>query len=138
MNKKNLEGELYELIGTGLSQQADSIDSQMLGRLRRARVEAVSQQHETAWLPRLWHSISANSLVSAPVAQASVAVLVAVFSISLVLAPQHKTGNSLSSGVDIQQNEHRALSEMDVLMSNEDIEFLENLEIYEWLAAEYG
>jgi hypothetical protein len=31
-----------------------------------------------------------------------------------------------------------AVNVMEVLMSNEEMDFLENLEMYEWMEAEYG
>ena len=140
MNKNEVDEvdiTLHDMISAGLSQQADAVDVRMQARLRRARVKAVSANQEPSWLGRLWQTISVPSLVRAPIAQASVAMLVAVFSISLVFTPFNSVSETVS-GAEIQQNGSQALSEMDVLMSNEDMEFLENLEIYEWLVAEYG
>lgn len=138
MNNNLPDAELSNSVRISLAKQVDAIDDNMLARLRRARVAAVSSGQQGGLLQRLWNNISMSPVLSAPVAQASVAMLVAVFSISLVLMPPPLVSKSASSGVDVQQNGRQALSEMDVLMSNEDMEFLENLEIYEWLVAEYG
>lgn len=138
MNNNLPDAELSNSVRISLAKQVDAIDDNMLARLRRARVAAVSSGQQRGLLQRLWNNISMSPVLSAPVAQASVAMLVAVFSISLVLMPPPLVSKSASSGVDVQQNGRQALSEMDVLMSNEDMEFLENLEIYEWLVAEYG
>lgn len=147
MNKKTMsinkaDAALHDMISAGLSQQADTIDARIQARLRRARVKAVSLEQEQSWLARFWQAISVPAVMRMPIAQASVAMLVAVFSISLVLTPAVPVGSNAAdiniSDMKFQPNEAQSLSEMDVLMSNEDMEFLENLEIYEWLAAEYG
>lgn len=148
MNKKIMsideaDNALHDLISTGLSQQADAIDGRMQARLRRARVKAVSAEQEQSWSARFWQAVSVPAVMRMPVAQASVAMLVAVFSISLVLTPAAVPLGNDNAGIGMsdakfQLNEAQSLSEMDVLMSNEDMEFLENLEIYEWLVAEYG
>ena len=142
MNKNKSDNALHEMISADLSQQADAIDARIQARLRRARVKAVSVDQEQPWLMCFWQAVSVPAVMRMPVAQASVAMLVAVFSISLVLTPAVPVSDN-AMGINIsdtkfQPNEAQSLSEMDVLMSNEDMEFLENLEIYEWLAAEYG
>jgi len=141
MNKNKLDvAELHELIGDSLTGQADRLGADTLARLRHARLKAVNNTDNqgNTWLSKVAQIFSVQSLMRAPVAQASVAMLVAIFSVSLVMKSPLPTGSATMSGAEIQQNNQRALSEMDVLMSNEDIEFLDNLEIYEWLVAEYG
>ncbi len=142
MNKNKADTALHDMISAGLAQQAEAIDAKMQSRLRRARIKALSLDQDSAWLVRFWRALSVPTVMRMPVAQASVAALAAVFSISLVLTPASPLGNNVPeiniSDTKLQQNDSKALSEMDVLMSNEDMEFLENLEIYEWLVAEYG
>lgn len=137
MNKNKADIELRHMISVGLSQQAGAIDASMQAKLRRARTKAVSNRDvSSSWLMRMWQLFSVPSVMSAPFAQLSVALLVMIFSLSLVLMPSSPVSEN---GLGMEgQNVVPTTGAMDVLMSNEDMEFLENLEIYEWLVAEYG
>lgn len=55
-----------------------------------------------------------------------------VLTMGIQLAMNHWAEQSLTN-LEVMPN-----NSADVLMSNEDIEFLENMDIYEWLAAEYS
>ena len=131
MNKNKLEAQLLEAINDSLDDQSESLDTSTINRLRQMRMKS-SGWACVRWLP-------VHTIISTPVAPAVVAMLVAIFSVSLVLAPGKPMEQSSTAQVDsLQLGGGGALSEIDILMSNEEMEFLDNLEIYEWLAAEYG
>lgn len=113
---KNAEVELLNKVSQGLTEQCDKLPDTTLRQLslmRRRVLEAPPQKQ-----------FFKQTLLGMPLAPVSAALSVGVLGCALLL----------SSGGDMD----RVVSDEDVLMSNEDMEFLENLELYEWLDAEYG
>ena len=133
------EQQLVASVRRGLDQSVSQLDWQTQAKLTRIRLQALEQP-----VNRPSFGINLASF-SHGFATAAVVTLVT----ALWLLPET---------IDVPQSSHAALpnslpvegqplighltesdvSVMDVLMSTEDIEFLENLEMYEWLAAEYS
>lgn len=115
----------------GLDEAADGLDMRVQSRLRCMRVQAVEAvEHPSVW--RRMRQVN-QSLFTNPVMQGAAFASVATLAVSLWLMPGYQAQNTT-----VYQENGVEVNEMDVLMSNEDMDFLENLEVYEWLEAEYG
>ncbi len=143
MNNKQ-DAEWVDLISRGLDSQSEKLDPLIAARLRRARMQAVaaSQQIAEPWTVGGWLGgvFSARRAVLGGGVMAGAMALVLTLLLTLLLTqgifiPTQETG-SMPDGLVGES----MLNEMDILMFNDDadVEFLENLEVYEWLAAEYG
>ncbi|WP_298607034.1 DUF3619 family protein [uncultured Thiothrix sp.] len=128
--------ESLKALEQGLNREAEHLSPQIQGRLQQARQKALlelnkartvkSQTGFAAWLGA-WSFVDAR-----PRAVLAGLVGATVISLGLQLFFNHLSDNSLSN------SEVSSKNSADVLMSNEDIEFLDNMDIYEWLAAEYS
>lgn len=129
MNNKT-ELELLRGVNQGLTEQCERLPESTLGRLQEARYRVLSETTE----PKRFFE---QTLLGMPFAPLSAALSVGVLSAVLLLMPGSPLHNY--NGESGQAGESGdVIDDVDVLMSNEDMEFLENLEIYEWLDAEYG
>lgn len=130
MNNKT-ELELLRDVNQGLTEQCERLPESTLGRLQEARHRVLC---EATTEPKRFFR---QTLLGMPFAPLSAALSVGVLSAVLLLMPGSPLHNY--SGETRQAGESGdTIDDVDVLMSNEDMEFLENLEIYEWLDAEYG
>ena len=144
MNKNSAGGGLTEQIRRSLDHEVAHLDATTIHQLRRARLRALRagsiaenarESEFSGWLasferrrlfPR-WSTSLAALLVGS----------VLLFSVPVSNSPDLTTPQWTEDGALSAETEPE-LNELDVLMSNEDMEFLENLEVYEWLVAEYG
>lgn len=153
---------LTDQIQQGLNEAADGLDMCVQSRLRRMRAQAVEAvEHPSAW-QRMRRGTN-KWLFMNPVVQGAAFASVTTLAVSLWLMPGYQAGDEqiatlpvMMESVDttnttsiknvtthaqnatVHQENGMEVNEMDVLMSNEDMDFLENLEVYEWLEAEYG
>ena len=128
--------ERLNALEQGLNREADNLSPQLQTRLQQARQQAMAELNvrrlSTAqsgffgWLNSLQLFDFKGSAVLAGLVGAS------VLAMGMQVAINHLSDKSLVS-LEVKPN-----NSTDVLMSNEDIEFLENMDIYEWLAAEYS
>ena len=128
--------ERLNALEQGLNREADNLSPQLQTRLQQARQQAMTdlnvrrlsktQSGFVGWFNSLRLFDFKGSAVLAGLVGA------AVLAIGMQVAINHSSDNSLVSS-EVKPN-----NSTDVLMSNEDIEFLENMDIYEWLAAEYS
>lgn len=121
---KEITGQiLLETVRQGMDHSVNSLDWQTRSRLTRLRLQALEGQSS------LSRKVDVLSF-SQGFAVALAITLAVLFSV----APDINGSGSESflSELDAEAGA------MDVLMSTEDMEFLENLEMYEWLEAEYG
>lgn len=137
MMKKLTEQALVDAVKKGLDSSVDQLDAVTRERLYRARLQALAPRHRLSDFFSDWS-------FSPSFATAAVVTLVA----SLWVLPN--VTDSPTSGVPVTtSNLDHALPEaamdatseanvMEILMSNEEMDFLENLEMYEWMDAEYG
>lgn len=133
-NKRDLE--LQKALEQGLNRETDHLSPDIQLRLQQARQQALvelntrpranSQSGFVSWLS------SSPLFATKPSAVLAGAVGALVLTLGMQIAINHSSDNSLSNS-DVEST-----NATDVLMSNEDIEFLENMDIYEWLAAEYS
>ena len=137
MNNKGQDEALLERVGKALDSQAEQLDPVVLTRLRRARVAAMNSYRQER--PAGWRvSFSRLFGFSRPVWQGfAVAALATVLVSAFVLQGKFVSTGHLAVDSSVQ-GEESVVNVMDMLMSNEDMELLENLELYEWLDAEYG
>lgn len=130
------EAEWHHALKQGLNHEADNLSPPIQVRLQQARQQALRelntprleevQPRWIAWLSHLRLFDSKGSAVLVGLVGAMVLTL------GVQVALNHWPEKSFSNAEVTPNNS------IDVLMSNEDIEFLENMDIYEWLAAEYS
>lgn len=127
--------EWQKALKQGLNREADHLSLDIQARLQQARQQAMlemntqrlAKPHQTTWLAGLMNVFdSKRGAVLAGLVGAM------VLTMGVQVAMNHWDDQSLSN-LEVMPN-----NSTDVLMSNEDIEFLENMDIYEWLAAEYS
>lgn len=112
-----LNKRLEEKAKTALIQQAQSLDSTTLHRLREAREIALSQPQQSSWssslgLPPL--NIKWATGAGAGLALASV--------LTFMIAPNLMTSNKLSP-----------LDDIELLTTNTDLDLVTQMEFYQWL-----
>lgn len=134
-NRRDTDGWLNS-IEQGLNREADNLSPQVQTRLQQVRQQAMAE-FNSQQLPKAHKGWFAWLGSWQPVDFKSGAVLaglvgVTVLAVGMQVTTNHSSDNSLSS------SEAKPNNSTDVLMSNEDIDFLENMDIYEWLAAEYS
>lgn len=117
MNKK-AEVDLLDKVRRGLTGQCDELPDTMLNQLAIARNNALHA-------PEVRQQFFSRKLLGMPLVPLSAALSAGVLGVALLMT---------QGGGDLESR----ISDEDVLMSTEDMEFLENLELYEWLDAEYG
>ncbi|CAA6815598.1 MAG: Unknown protein [uncultured Thiotrichaceae bacterium] len=116
---KEAEVELLNKVRQGLTEQCDELPDVTLRKLDVMRSNALN-----ASAPK--QRFLGQGLLGIPFVPLSAALSAGVLGVALLMTQ--------GSDIDIE----KMVSDEDVLMSNEDMEFLENLELYEWLDAEYG
>lgn len=134
--KQLTEKMLLESVKRGLDHSAGNLDSRTRIRLTRIRLQALEQNNRSSMFfhtPSLAHGFAAAAVVTLfvtlwvlPQTQDSFHMQVAPLMSWLADSNPETT----PMGLD--------LNAMDVLMSTEEMDFLENMDIYEWLDAEYG
>ena len=138
---KLTEQQLVASVRRGLDQSADQLDWQTHAKLTRIRLQALEQQADRP-------SFGIN-LASFSHGFATAAVVTLVKALWLLPETTDKSQPTMPQAIGIPlvdvdgKNPASHVTEadvgvMEVLMSTEDMEFLENLEMYEWLAAEYS
>jgi hypothetical protein len=131
------EQALVEAVKQGLDRSVSGMDSEIRQRLSQARLQAVDRPD------RLSDFIGLMSLSNgfAATAVATLAMILWVLPITTdslttetvpvaSIVPEHSLPEASVGNLDGRV--------MDVLMSNEEMDFLENLDMYEWMEAEYG
>ncbi len=130
------EKELLDSIKRGLDYSAGNLDGQTRSRLTQIRLQALEKNNRLSTvfhIPSFAHVFAAAAVVTLFV---TLWVLPNVKdSLPMQVTPTVPLSEEMTSGADATELDMNA---MDVLMSNEEMDFLENLEIYEWLEAEYG
>lgn len=114
---KKAEVELLDRVRRGLTEQCDKLPDVTLRQLGAARSNALNA-------PATQQRFFKQTLLGMPFAPLSAALSAEVLGVALLV----------TQGGDIET----VVSDEEVIMSTEDMEFLENLELYEWLDAEYG
>jgi hypothetical protein len=130
---KELTGQcLVEAIRQGLDDSVSGLDWRVQTKLTGLRQQVLeSGSHSSGWLGAISFS---HGFVAATIATLVVGLWVLPDKHDpLIPASSSRDTVSEVQGTDVVG----ASAVMDVLMSGEDMEFLENLEMYEWLA-EYG
>ncbi|MEZ5535939.1 MAG: hypothetical protein R3F02_09975 [Thiolinea sp.] len=132
MNNKT-ELELLNKVRQGLTEQCDKLPEQTVSRLRTIR--GIVQKK--AVVPQRFYHQTVLGVPFTPVAATLSAGILGVVLLMMSGSPVKKY-TAETAGIGETGNIVDVVDDVDVLMSNEDMEFLENLEIYEWLDAEYG
>lgn len=132
MNKEFTERLLAESVRQGMDQSVRGLDWQTQAKLTYLRLQALEQSGRSSG------SFGFSSFSRGFAVASAVTLAVALW----VLPNVRNTlsGSMLTAGEDATETVDAELdiSTMEVLMSGEDMDFLENLEMYEWLEAEYG
>ncbi|HMT94279.1 hypothetical protein [uncultured Thiothrix sp.] len=133
-NKRDAES--LKALTQGLNREAENLSLKIQGQLQQARQTALLDFNKQSGVKSYrWFTIwlgARRCLDTRPGAVFAGLVGAMVISLGLQLVFNHTVDNSLGS------SEVSSKNSADVLMSNEDIEFLDNMDIYEWLAAEYS
>lgn len=134
---KNLtEQVLVEAVKRGLEHSVTNLDAATREKLYRVRLQALERVDRP----------SGFSFFSSPFPSFA---MVAVFTLGVALWVLPNAPGPLISELpmasvpevfspDVAEAAMSGASTMEVLMSNEEMDFLEDLEMYEWLEAEYG
>lgn len=130
------DAESLKALEQGLNREAENLSPQIQLRLQQARQKALidlnaqslikSQSGFATW----WQTWSLFAARPRAVLAGLVGAMVLTFGVQMAF--NHSSDKSLGNSEVSPKNS------ADVLMSNEDIEFLDNMDIYEWLAAEYS
>lgn len=128
------EAEWQKALEQGLNREADDLSLAIQARLQQARQQALLELNtqSLAKTKQGWLASLMGRLEAKPSAVLAGLVGAMVLTVGVQVAMNHWADQSLTN-VEVMPN-----NSTDVLMSNEDIEFLENMDIYEWLAAEYS
>jgi len=135
---KNLtEQVLVEAVKQGLDRSANGLDAQIRGKLSQARLQALARNDRPSDF--FGFMSFSNGFAATAVVTLAVALWVlpnATDSLTPEAVPEASLvpERSLPEATAVNQEGNV----MDVLMSNEEMDFLENLEMYEWMDAEYG
>lgn len=133
--KELTEQRLMEVVRLGLDDSVSSLDWQVQAKLTGLRRQVLeSESLSSGWLGGISFS---HGLVAATVATLIVGVWTLPdtpdFMMSALFSPE-----TVAEAPETEVEVLGASAVMDVLTSGEDMDFLENLEMYEWLDAEYG
>ena len=134
------EQRLVESVRRGLDQSVSHLDWQTQAKLTRMRLNALEQHTNRPTLGINLASFSHGFAAAAVVTLVTALWLLpetAEMRVPSVSLTSISAGKTLVGNVGTKPIEPAA-SVMDVLMSTEDMEFLESLDMYEWLAAEYS
>ncbi|MFZ1342831.1 hypothetical protein [Thiothrix eikelboomii] len=128
------EAEWQKALEQGLNREADELSLAIQARLQQARQQALLELNtqSLAKAKRNWLASLMGRVEAKPSAVLAGLVGAMVLTVGVQVAMNHWADQSLTNAEAMPNNS------ADVLMSNEDIEFLENMDIYEWLAAEYS
>jgi hypothetical protein len=116
MKEEDREKAFLEKARALLDESEETLDANILSRLRQARSRALYREERRE--PRLWHWFSFPA--AAGMAIALVAILVAVFTIT--------RPPSLEP--------HKTIADLEILASSEHLDLYANLDFYAWLAKE--
>lgn len=135
---KNLtEQALVEAVKQGLDHSVSGLDFQTREKLRQVRLRALTQTNRSSALfafPSFTPSFAMAALVTLTT------TLWVLPTATDSLTPETPVALLPDAGLPVAEaiNNASPVSVIDVLMSNEDMDFLKNLEMYEWMDAEYG
>ena len=137
MMKKLTEQALVEAVKQGLDSSVDQLDAVMRERLYRARLQALEPRHRLSDFLSGW-SFS-PSFATAAVVTLTATLWVLPNATDSLTSEAPVTASNLDHVVpEVAMDAVPGVNVMEVLMSNEEMDFLENLEMYEWMEAEYG
>lgn len=127
------ERTLVETVRQGLDYSAGSLNLHTRDKLRQARLRALG--HHNRWsvsfdLPSLTGGFITAAIVT-------LAITLGVLPNVTGLSPVDDSAMVLMQ-TEPSQSAVPDTGSMEVIMSGEDMDFLENLDMYEWLEAEYG
>ena len=108
MTDKTQQTDIKLQAKKAFDQQADSLNSETLKRLREARNEALSQQQKQSWLSKNWLTSAGAGLAIASV-------------LTFMIVPQLTT-NKLSP-----------LEDLEMLSAEVDMDLVTQLDFYQWL-----
>lgn len=130
------DAESLKALEQGLNREAEKLSPQIQARLQQARQQALLELN-TQYLTKS-QSGFATWFSYLSIFDSKRGVVLAGLVVAMVLSLGIQVSISPSSDKSLGISEAQPKNSADVLMSNEDIEFLENMDIYEWLAAEYS
>ena len=137
MMKKLTEQALVEAVKQGLDSSVDQLDAVMRERLYRARLQALEPRHRLSDFLSGW-SFSSSFATAAVVTLAAILWVLPNATDSLTSEAPVTASNLDHAVPEVAMDAAPEVNVMEVLMSNEEMDFLENLEMYEWMEAEYG
>lgn len=137
MMKKLTEQALVEAVKQGLDSSVDQLDAVMRERLYRARLQALEPRHRLSDFLSWW-SFSPSFATAAVVTLAATLWVLPNATDSLTSEAPVTASNLDHAVPEVAMDAAPEVNVMEVLMSNEEMDFLENLEMYEWMEAEYG
>jgi hypothetical protein len=123
---------LVETVRQGMDQSVRDLDWQTQAKLTRLRLQAMEQKSHLSEHFGFSSFSRGFAVATAVTLAATLWVLPDVTETPPGVLPVPSDNLTDASDSDLDMNV------MEVLMSSEDMDLLENLEMYEWLEAEYG
>jgi anti-sigma-K factor RskA len=136
------ETELHEKIVAALNTESQQLDYRVTNKLAQARRQALQQKHTKQALPFWQHWMTQHTWQTAAVSAFTLVVSIAVMSyvtLDQPSSPQLVIGEP-SEAISQEPNDI-AISrtvELEALSNGEDLDLFENMELYQWLEAEFG
>lgn len=129
-DERKTEQTILKVVKQGLAQSVRELDLNTKQRLLRKRRLALKHRRHLSGCSNLV-SFSPSMAVAAGI------ILVVILWLMPTITDSGLTVIPPLTNVEVEPK-GMDTSTMEVLMSNEDLDFLENLDIYEWLDSEYG
>lgn len=133
MRQEITERLLVGAVRQGMDQVVRDLDWQTQARLTRLRLQALEQQPHHLSTGFDFSSFSRGFAVAT-----AVTLAITLWVLPNAMEPVPGTLSMLNDRFAEPADTAVDVTAMDVLMSNEEMDFLEDLEMYEWLEAEYG
>jgi hypothetical protein len=130
------DAELLDALEQGLNRETECLSTDIQARLQQVRQQALLEFNTQAKTQS--QSGFVNWLVNSPIFRFKQGAVLVGATVAVVLTFGTQVVINHSSDKSLSSSDVDTTNTTDVLMSNEDIEFLENMDIYEWLAAEYS
>lgn len=136
------ETELHEKIIAALNTESQQLDYRVTNKLAQARRQALQQKQPKQTLPFWRHWMTQHRWQTAAVSAFTLVVSIAVISyvtLDQPSSPQLVIGEPpAATGQEQGDIAINSSIELEALSNGEDLDLFENMELYQWLDAEFG
>jgi hypothetical protein len=132
MTQEMTESLLVDAVRQGMDHSVMNLDWQIQAKLTHLRLQALEQTNQSSVSFSFPSLVRGFAIATAVTLATTLWVLPNVVDVRPGALPSSRDTLTDASAAELDVNV------MDVLMSGEDMDLLENLDMYEWLEAEYG